>query len=82
MTAPYDLVHVLAEPAAGVAGVGAVLGWLVDTACALVFGLAVGAVIVAVMHLIPRRGSGDGHRDAARGGDPRATEGTGRETDR
>ncbi|MBS7547469.1 DUF808 domain-containing protein [Dietzia massiliensis] len=88
VTAPYHLVHVLAEPAAGVAGVGAVLGWLVDTACALVFGLAVGAVIVAVMHLIPRRGSDDEHGDAARGGgvagggDPRATEGTGREADR
>ncbi|MCT2138168.1 DUF808 domain-containing protein [Dietzia cinnamea] len=95
VTAPYHLVHVLAEPAAGVAGVGAVLGWLVDTACALVFGLAVGAVIVAVMHLIPRRGSAEGHGgegadgdsahgDAARagGGDPRAPEETGRETDR
>jgi predicted DNA repair protein MutK len=57
VTAPYHLVHVLSEPAAGVAGVGAVLAWLVDTVSALIFGLAVGAVIVAVMHLVPRRRS-------------------------
>lgn len=63
MTAPYHLVHVLAEPAAGVAGVGAVLGWLVGTVCALVFGLVVGAVIVAITHLLPRRRS-RAHADA------------------
>lgn len=54
---PYYLVHLLEEPAAAVAGVGSVLGWLVNTACSLVFGLAVGAVIVAVAQLIPRRSS-------------------------
>lgn len=57
VTAPYHLVHVIEEPAAAVAGVGAVLGWLVNTACSLVFGLIVGSVIVAVAHLIPRRGT-------------------------
>ena len=55
VTAPYHLVHVLADPASGVAAVGAVLGWLVGTVCALIFGLVVGAVIVAVLHLVPRR---------------------------
>ncbi len=55
VTAPYHLVHLLADPAAAVAGIGAVLGWLVDTLCALVFGLLVGAVVVAATHLIPRR---------------------------
>lgn len=63
VTAPYHLVHVLAEPAAGVAGVGAALAWLIDTVCALVFGLAVGAVIVTVMHLLPKRRS-DSHGDS------------------
>ena len=64
----------VAENGEGVAGVGAVLAWLVDTACALVFGLAVGAVVVAIMHLIPRRSSGshagaDADSDAGSGTD-------------
>lgn len=54
-TAPYHLVHLLSEPAAAVAGVGAVLGWLVDTVCSLLFGLVVGGIVVAVAHVIPRR---------------------------
>lgn len=53
VTAPYHLVHVVADPAAGV---GAFLGWLVSTVCSAVFGLIVGAVIVAVTHLVRRRG--------------------------
>lgn len=58
-TAPYHLVHLLSEPAAAVAGVGAVLAWLVDTLCSLVFGLIVGAVIVTVAHLVPRGSTHD-----------------------
>ncbi|WP_291085884.1 DUF808 domain-containing protein [Dietzia sp. UBA5065] len=54
-TAPYHLVHVLEDPAAAVAGVGAVLGWLVNTVCSLLFGLFAGAVVVAIAHVIPRR---------------------------
>lgn len=62
VTAPYHLVHLLAEPAAGIAGVGALLGWLVSTVCAAIFGLIVGGVIVAVTHLLPRHGHGkDSH---------------------
>ena len=75
VTAPYHLVHVLTEPAAGVAGVGTVLAWLVDTACALVFGLAVGAVVVAIMHLLPRRSSGS-HAGADSDSDSDAGTGT------
>ncbi len=52
--APYDLVHHLEEAAhdAWHAG-GAVLGWLTNTACSAVAGLLVGAVVVAVMHVLP-----------------------------
>jgi uncharacterized protein len=52
--APYDLVHDLehAVHAAWHAG-GAVLGWLTNTACSAVAGLLVGAVVVAVMHVLP-----------------------------
>jgi len=55
--APYDLVHHLEEDVHhAVEGIGAVLAWLVNTAASAVIGLAVGAVAVAVMHLVPRRG--------------------------
>ncbi|NLD84763.1 MAG: DUF808 domain-containing protein [Actinomycetales bacterium] len=55
VTAPYHLVHVLADPATGIAGVGAALSWLINTVCSLIFGLLVGAVVVAVLHLLPSR---------------------------
>ena len=29
--------------------------WLVETLCSLVIGLAVGAIVVVVLHFIPRR---------------------------
>lgn len=55
--APYDLVHHLEEQVHhAVEGVGSVLGWLVNTAASAVVGLVVGAVVVLVMHLVPRRG--------------------------
>ncbi len=47
--APYDLVHVLEEPAAGIAVVGGFLGWLVNTLCSAVLGLAWGLVVMAVV---------------------------------
>jgi hypothetical protein len=52
--APYELVHHL-EVAAhdAVEVVGGVLGWLVNTAASALVGLLVGAVVVAVMQLLP-----------------------------
>ena len=52
---PYGLVHD-AEHAVhdAVGAAGAVLGWLTNTALSAVVGLAVGAVVVAVLHLVPR----------------------------
>lgn len=53
---PYALVHHLEVAVANAGGaLGGVLGWLVNTLGSAVFGLAVGAVAVAVMHLIPRK---------------------------
>lgn len=49
---PMDLLHALAAPAEHV---NAFLGWLVDTAGSALVGLVIGAVLVAVAHLIPRR---------------------------
>ena len=57
LTAPYHLVHILSDPAGGIAAVGAALSWIIATICALIFGLIVGAVVVAIAHLIPRRGN-------------------------
>ncbi|RYU12840.1 DUF808 domain-containing protein [Nocardioides iriomotensis] len=52
--APYDLVHHAEEAVHhAVEGVGAVLAWLVNTGASAVVGLAVGAVVVAVMHVLP-----------------------------
>ncbi|GAA2726023.1 DUF808 domain-containing protein [Cellulomonas aerilata] len=53
--APYDVVHHAEEAVHGVAGVGGVLGWLTNTLASALVGLLVGAVVVAVLHLIPRR---------------------------
>ncbi|MBP1136430.1 putative DNA repair protein MutK [Arthrobacter sp. PvP023] len=47
--APYDLVHVLEEPAAGFAVVGGFLGWLVNTLCSAVLGLAWGLIVMAIV---------------------------------
>jgi predicted DNA repair protein MutK len=52
---PYSLVHHLEEAVAGVAGVGGLLAWIVNTLASAVIGLVVGAVVVAVLHVIPRR---------------------------
>ena len=51
---PYGLVHhweVAVHHAVG--GVGGVLAWLVNTGASAVIGLVVGAVVVAIIHLLP-----------------------------
>ncbi|WP_324652497.1 DUF808 domain-containing protein [Georgenia sp. H159] len=54
--APYDLVHHLEEAVAGSLGaLSAFVTWLVNTLASAIVGLLVGAVVVAVMHLVPRR---------------------------
>ena len=54
--APYDWVHHL-EVAIhdGTGAFGGTLGWLFNTLCSAIVGLVVGAVVVAVMHLLPSR---------------------------
>lgn len=54
--APYDVVHHLEEAVHDATGaLGSVLGWVTNTGCSAVLGLVIGAVIVAVMHRVPRR---------------------------
>jgi predicted DNA repair protein MutK len=52
--APYDLVHHAEEAVHhAVEGIGGVLAWLVNTGASALVGLLVGAVAVAVMHVLP-----------------------------
>lgn len=54
--APYGLVHHAEEFVRSAAeGVGALLGWLVNTAASAVIGLVVGSVVVGIMHVLPFR---------------------------
>jgi uncharacterized protein len=52
--APYGFVHHLEEQVHhAVEGIGAVLAWLVNTAASALIGLVVGAIVVAIMHVLP-----------------------------
>ena len=61
--APYSLVHHLEGFVHDVQGVGGVLAWLVNTAASAAIGLVVGAVVVAVVKMLPF-GRRDQHADA------------------
>ena len=51
---PYGFVHHLEEGVHhAVQGVGGVLAWLVNTGASAIIGLVVGAVVVAVVHVLP-----------------------------
>ncbi|MFN8021697.1 MAG: DUF808 domain-containing protein [Acidimicrobiales bacterium] len=62
---PHDRVHALSEPVHGVAGVGGVLAWLVETGVSAVLGLAVGFLVVAVIARLPKRSKGAAQAPAA-----------------
>ena len=49
---PYGFVHGIAESVLSVAGVGAVLSWLVETLISMVLGFVVGSVVAGVIALI------------------------------
>ncbi|TPV53338.1 DUF808 domain-containing protein [Pseudarthrobacter phenanthrenivorans] len=69
---PYDVVHALESPFAGIAVVGGALAWLVNTLCSAVFGLAWGLIVMAVvgplLKVLPFGKKKDGHAE----GDVRA----------
>lgn len=55
---PYELVHHLEELVHEATGaLGGVLAWCVNTLASALVGLVVGAAVVAIMHVIPRRES-------------------------
>lgn len=60
--APYSWVHHAEEAVHDATGaLGAVFGWLTNTVGSAILGLVVGAVVVALMHVIPRRGASSSH---------------------
>ena len=65
--APYDHLHHWEESIHdALGGAGAVLGWLLNTAVSALVGIVVGAIVVALMHLVPWRRAHEGARtDAA-----------------
>ncbi len=48
--APYDLVHVLETPFAGIPVMGGFLAWLMNTLCSAVLGVAWGMAVMALVH--------------------------------
>ncbi|KQS99319.1 DUF808 domain-containing protein [Cellulomonas sp. Leaf395] len=52
---PYELLHHLEDAVHSVPGIGGFLAWLVDTLGAALVGLVVGAAVVGIMHLVPKR---------------------------
>jgi len=52
-TTPYHLVHQMEDAVHGVAGVGGVLGWSVNTAASAVVGFVVGTVITLAVARLP-----------------------------
>lgn len=71
---PYGLVHHLEGLVAGVAAVGGLLAWLINTFFSFVMGLIVGALVAVIVHFLPL-----GHHDDAErtptGGDSTETAG-------
>lgn len=49
------LVEHLAAPAYGLPAIGAIAGWLVEASCGALVGLGVGAVVVGLLHLLPKK---------------------------
>jgi hypothetical protein len=75
LTAPYEWVHHLAEPAHHVAGIGGALAWLIETFFSLLLGLVWGAIIVLIVHLLPFGKKGHGHTDGHESSEERADAG-------
>lgn len=67
---PYGFVHHLEGLVVGVAGVGAVLAWLINTFFSFVLGLIVGALVAVIMHFLPFGHHGDDEGAEAHGADP------------
>ena len=70
---PYGWIHGLEESVHHVAGIGAVLAWLTNTFFSFLIGLAIGAIVVAIMHVLPFGGHGEDDEHEADGSAADAT---------
>ena len=60
--APYEVVHHAEEVVREAVSVGGgLLAWLVNTGASALIGLVCGALIVAIVHVLPRRGKAAAH---------------------
>ncbi|MET4591647.1 DUF808 domain-containing protein [Arthrobacter sp. 754] len=63
--APYDLVHTLESPVAGIPVAGSFLAWLVNTLCSavlgIIWGLIVMAIVVPLLKVLPFGNKMSGH---------------------
>ena len=62
---PYGFVHHLEGLVAGIAGVGGVLAWLINTFFSFVMGLVVGALVAVIVHVLPFGHHGDAEAASA-----------------
>ena len=62
---PYGFVHHLEGLVAGIAGVGGVLAWLINTFFSFVIGLIVGALVAVIVHFLPFGHHGDAETTSA-----------------
>ncbi len=59
---PYDQVHHLEEVVGdALSSIGGFAAWLTNTTASAILGVVVGAIVVAVMHVIPRQGGAAAH---------------------
>lgn len=73
---PYGFVHHLEGLVAGIAGIGGVLAWLINTFFSFVFGLIIGGIVAIVIHFLPFGHHGDDEGGAASADDIAGTAGT------
>lgn len=79
---PYGFVHGIAESVLSVAGVGAVLSWLVETLISMVLGFVVGSVVAGVIALIHAFAQRKSTEPAARAANAAGESGPGQGTER
>ena len=65
LSQPYGFVHHLEGLVAGIAGIGGVLAWLINTSFSFVFGLIIGGIVAVVIHFLPFGHHGDDEGGAA-----------------
>ena len=63
--APYDFVHDLEKQVAGIAGIGGLLAWLINTAISAIIGLIVGFILVAIVSRFHGDDAADAHAEPA-----------------